>query len=168
MITDNLEVGGVCLVAGLLIGGYMGWHFTSEYKDARHKVAMADIQHAAAAKMLELQKKHAAAEKLDTQRSITNQRDYDEKLAEYQRKLVRAEQSVNTWRLRVDVSAASCGASSNGASGTGATETVSVDAGVPDAFRSAVLALTKEADELRLWGQYCHVSVNTPSCVCVR
>lgn len=168
MITDNLQVGGACLVAGLVIGGYLGWHFTAEYKDAKHEVAMADIQHAADAKMLELQQKHAKADALDKQLGTTLQRDYDEKLAEYQKKLVRAEQSANTWRLRVNVPTASCGAASNGASGAGTTETVSVDAGVPDTFRSAVLALTKEADELRLWGQYCHVSVNTPSCVCVR
>lgn len=168
MITDNLQVGGIALVAGLVIGGYLGWHFTAEYKDAKHEVAMAEIQHAADAKMLELQKKHAAAEQLDTQRGITNQRDYDEKLAEYKRKLAARDRADAEWRMRVDVSAANCGASSNGAGGAGATETVSVDARVPDATRSALRALADEADELRLWAQYCHASVNTPSCVCVR
>ena len=168
MITDNLQVGGVCLVAGLVIGSYLGWHFTSEYKDAKHEVAMAEIQHAADAKMLELQKKHAAAEKLDTQRGITNQKDYDEKLAEYQRKLAVRDRTVAEWRLRVDVPAASCGAASNGAGNSGGSETVSVEARVPDATRSALRALADEADEMRLWAQYCHASVNTPSCVCVR
>lgn len=168
MIADNLQVGGIALVAGLVIGGYLGWHFTAEYKDAKHAVVLADIQHAADTKMLELRKKHAAAEKLDTQRGITNQRDYDEKLAEYKRKLAARDRTVAEWRLRVDVPTASCGASSNGASGAGTAETVSVDARVPDATRSDLRALAQEADELRLWAQFCHASVNTPSCVCVR
>lgn len=169
MITDNLQVGGIALVAGLVIGGYCGWHFTAEYKDAKFEAYKSDLavktQQAKEAEDKRLQEKEDKARK----ERQTDKETYDAKVKLLEARIRAADKRAADvhYGLRVDIPASACEEARGKAGGDKpGPEGISVVARIPDAFRKGVFSLADEADRLRLWGEACFVEVNKPHCVC--
>ena len=117
----------------------------------------------AAAQLSEKINENARREEADRQRAITNQKDYDAILSDYQKRLADADAKRRADGLRFNVERRGvCGdsAGSQASASAGATQDVPLEIRIPDATANALFTLAIEADELRVWAKSCHAFVN--------
>lgn len=135
------------------------------------EAAIAKQKQEAAAQLLAKVKENELREAQDRQKAVDSERNYREKLSDYEKKL--AATRANSLRFAADRSR-TCGdgPGKEGSTSTGATKDVSVEGGVPDEIRAPLVielpadiaagakALMVEADRLAIWGESCFKRVN--------
>ena len=153
-------LGALVSALALAAGGY---YYGGKHADAAWTVTIAAQKLDAAMQLADVIRKHSIEEAADRQRAITNQKDYDAKLSEYQKRLADSDAKRRADGLRFNVERRGvCGDSAGKETGTsaGTVESVQLEIRIPDAIGKALFDLASEADQLAIWGKSCFDFVN--------
>lgn len=153
-------LGAALAAVGIAIGGYT---FGVDVTSTKYENKIKDQKLEAQRVLADVIRLNGIKEESDRQRAITNQKDYDAKLSEYQKRLADSDAKRRADGLRFNVERRGvCGDSTGKEAGTsaGTVENVSVEIRVPDAIGKALFDLAIEADQLAIWGNTCFEFVN--------
>lgn len=153
-------LGALVSALALAAGGY---YYGGKHADAAWKVTIAAQKLDAAMQLADVIRLNGIKEEADRQRAITNQKDYDAKLSEYQKRLADSDAKRRADGLRFSVERRGvCGDSATSQAGTsaGTVENVPLEIRVPDALANALFDLASEADKLAVWAESCYKFVN--------